>query len=75
MRHCLGFELLFEIMIIETACTAIDVYVCSDVGVGYECCEDANMVAESCWSDWLKVRKGSILIDEELSLLVCFISI
>jgi hypothetical protein len=50
MRHCLGFELLLEIMITEPACTAIDVYVCPYVGVGYESCEDANMVTESCWS-------------------------
>jgi hypothetical protein len=43
MRHCLGFELLFEIMISEPACTAIDVYVYSDVGVGYECCETTTV--------------------------------
>jgi hypothetical protein len=51
MRHCLGFELLLDIMITEPACTAIGIYVYSDVGVGYEGRNHAKMVSESCWSD------------------------
>jgi hypothetical protein len=50
MRHCLGFELSLDFMITEPACTAIGIYVYPHAGVGYECCEDANIVTESCWS-------------------------
>jgi hypothetical protein len=47
MRHCLGFELLLEIMITEPACTAIDVYVYRHAGVAYEGRRHANMITES----------------------------
>jgi hypothetical protein len=49
MRHCPGFELLLEVLKTEPACTAIGIYAYPHAGVGYECCEDANMVTESRW--------------------------